>query len=66
MFLTMTAAETADGMSTLLGSLMTTFSSIFTAAWGMVEGNWFLLACIGIPLIGGVVFSVIGWFRGRG
>lgn len=62
----MTVAETANSMSTLLGSLMTTFSSIFTSAWGMIEGNWFLLACVGIPLIGGIVFAVISWFRGRG
>lgn len=62
----MTAAETAEGMSTLLGSLMTTFTSIFSGAWGMIEGNWFLLACVGVPLIGGIVFGVISWFRGRG
>lgn len=62
----MTAAETAEGMGNLLGSLMTTFSSIFQAAWGMVEANWFLLACVGIPLIGSIVFGVISWFRGRG
>lgn len=61
----MTAAETAEGMSTLLGSLMTTFSAIFTSAWSMVEGNWFLLASIGIPLIGGIVFAVVSWFKGR-
>lgn len=60
----MTAAETAEGMGTLLGSLMTTFSSIFQTVWSMIEGNWFLLACVGIPLIGGVVFAVISWFRG--
>lgn len=62
----MTAAETAEGMGTLLGSLMTTFSSLFQAAWGIIEGNWFLLACVGIPLIGGIIFAVISWFRGRG
>lgn len=61
-----TAAATAEGMGTLLGSLMTTFSSIFTGAWGMIEGNWFLLASVGIPLIGGIVFAAISWFRGRG
>ncbi|MEE1321073.1 MAG: hypothetical protein UHM85_06010 [Acutalibacteraceae bacterium] len=62
----MTAAETAEGMSSLLGSLMTTFSSIFTTCWSMIEGNWFLLASVGIPLIAGIVFAVVSWFKGRG
>lgn len=65
MLLTMTAAETVSDMGTIMGNLMTTFSSIFTSAWGMIEGNWFLMACVGIPLIGGIVFGVISWFRSR-
>lgn len=48
-----------------IDSLITSFSTIFTAAWNMISGNWFLLACIGVPFISGILFSVVSFFRNR-
>lgn len=46
-------------------SLISTFTTIFSAGWNMISGNWFLLASVGIPLIAGILFAVIGFFRNR-
>lgn len=64
MFNFLTAATYSD-MSTSVDSLITTFSSIFSAAWNMITGNWFLTAAVGIPFIAGVLFAVVGFFRNR-
>lgn len=48
-----------------IDSLIMSFSTIFNAAWNMVSGNWFLLACIGVPFISGILFSVVSFFRNR-
>lgn len=46
-------------------SLISTFSTLFTACWNMISGNWFLLACVGVPFISGVLFSITSFFRNR-
>lgn len=46
-------------------SLISTFSTLFTSAWNMISGNWFLLACVGVPFISGVLFSITSFFRNR-
>lgn len=60
----LTAATYAD-MEGGIDSLISSFSTIFTASWNMISGNWFLLACIGVPFIGGILFSVVSFFRNR-
>lgn len=60
----LTAATYAD-MEGGIDSLITTFSTIFNASWNMISGNWFLLACIGVPFISGILFAVVGFFRNR-
>ncbi len=54
-----TMAEMEGGID----SLITTFSTIFTAGWNMISGNWFLLASVGLPLIGGLLFAIVGLFK---
>ena len=60
----LTAATYAD-MEGGIDSLISSFSTIFTAAWNMISGNWFLLAVIGVPFIGSILFAVVGFFRNR-
>lgn len=48
-----------------IDSLLTTFTSLFSAGWNMITGNWLLLASVGLPLVAGILFAVIGFFRNR-
>ena len=59
--LTMTAA--VDNMSSMISTLVTVFTSVFSSAWSLIENNWFLLASVGIPLIAGILFAVISFFK---
>lgn len=61
-FLTATATDMSDGVT----SLLSTFTSIFNSAWTLISGNWFLLASVGIPLIGGLIFAIVSMFRKSG
>lgn len=59
---------TVQVMSDMEGSvesLISTFSFIFNAGWNIISGNWFLLASVGLPLIAGILFAVVGFFRNR-
>lgn len=60
----LSVAVMAD-MEGSIDSLLTTFTTIFSAGWNMISGNWFLLASVGLPLIAGILFAVVGWFRNR-
>lgn len=60
----LTASVMSD-MGNGIDSILEIFTSLFSAAWNMISGNWFLLASVGIPLVAGVLFAVIGWFRNR-
>lgn len=57
--------QVMSDMESSIESLISTFSTIFTASWNMISGNWFLLACVGVPFIGGILFSVVSLFRNR-
>lgn len=57
------AMTVADDMNSSISTLVSIFTSIFSSAWQLIEGNWFLLACIGVPFIGGILFAVISFFR---
>lgn len=61
-FLTVQVMSDMEGS---VDSLISTFSTIFTAGWNMISGNWFLLASVGLPLIAGILFAVVGFFRNR-
>lgn len=58
-------AQVMTDMQGSVSSLLTTFTSIFNSAWNLITGNWFLMAAVGIPLIAGILFAVIGFFRNR-
>lgn len=64
MFNFLTVQVMAD-MEGSVDSLLSTFTSIFSAGWNMISGNWFLLASVGLPLIAGILFAVVGFFRNR-
>lgn len=57
--------QVMSDMESSIDSLISTFSTIFTAAWNMISGNWFLLACVGVPFISGILFAVVSFFRNR-
>lgn len=59
------SVQTMADMEGSIDSLLSTFSTIFTAGWNMISGNWFLLASVGLPLIAGILFAVVGFFRNR-
>lgn len=61
-FLTVQVMSDMEGS---VESLISTFSAIFTAGWNMISGNWLLLASVGLPLIAGILFAVVGFFRNR-
>lgn len=57
--------QVMSDMESSVDALISTFSTIFTAGWNMISTNWFLLACVGIPFIAGILFAVVGFFRNR-
>ena len=61
MFILLTSG--ADSMSTNITSIVSVFTSLFSSAWTMISGNWFLLASIGIPLVAGLLFAIISFFK---
>lgn len=52
-------------MTTGITGLTTIFTNLFKAAMTLVTDNWILLAGVGIPIVGGVLFSVISWLKNR-
>lgn len=55
--------EVGNDMSTNITSIVTVFSSLFSTAWTMITGNWFLLASVTIPLVAGLLFAIIAFFK---
>lgn len=55
-------AASAD-LSSNITSIVTVFTSLFTSAWSLISGNWFLLASVAIPLVAGLLFTIISFFK---
>lgn len=51
-----------NNLSSVIGTLSEIFLSIFSTFWGLIEGNWYLLAVLGLPLVGSVIFSIKNLF----
>lgn len=45
-------------MSSAITSLLEIFVSLFNSAFELITGNWYLLAFLGLPLVGGVIFAI--------
>lgn len=50
-------------MSTNISSVVTVFTNLFSSAWSLISGNWFLLASVAIPLVAGLLFAIISFFK---
>lgn len=57
--------QVMSDMEGSVGGLIEVFGLLFEAGWGLISSNWFLLASVGIPLIAGILFAVVGLFRNR-
>lgn len=63
--LNLLSVQTLADMEGSIDGLLTTFTTIFSAGWNMISSNWLLLASVGLPLIAGILFAVISFFRNR-
>lgn len=52
-------------ISEVITQLMSIFTTIFSSAFSIITENWYLFVCIGVPLVGGILFSIISYFKGR-
>lgn len=55
--------DVAADLSSNITSIVTVFTSLFSSAWTMISGNWFLLASVAIPLVAGLLFAIIAFFK---
>lgn len=46
-----------------LSSTVSEYTSIFSTIFTFITGNWYLMALIGIPLVGMIISIVIGVLR---
>lgn len=65
MFFSVLPLDVFTEMTSGISSLTSVFTSLFSSAMTLVTGNWILLAGVGIPIIGGVLFAVISWLKNR-
>lgn len=63
--LAVNAAAAGEDMSTWITTITEVFTSMFSAAWTMITGNWFLLAGVTIPLVASLLFAIVAFFRSR-
>ncbi len=49
----------ASTMEYAISTFLSIFKTIFTETFEMISENWFFMLLIGVPLISGIVFSVI-------
>lgn len=55
--------DVAADLSSNITSIVSVFTSLFSSAWTMISGNWFLLASVSIPLVAGLLFAIIAFFK---
>ena len=59
-----TIAEGAT-IAEVISQLMSIFTTIFSSAFSIITENWFLFVSIGVPLVGGILFAIISYFKGH-
>ncbi len=50
-------------MGRAISAFMEIFTTLFTETFDLILGNWYFLILIGVPLVSGIVFSIISVFR---
>lgn len=48
-----------------IGGAFTEFGTVFESAWDIITGNWVLASVIGIPIIAGIIATIVALFRSR-
>lgn len=63
--LAVNAAAAGEDMATWISTITAVFTSMFSSAWTMITGNWFLLAGVTIPLVASLLFAIVAFFKSR-
>lgn len=62
-FLAMPMPVSGEQLGIQLTELVDVFVSLFQSAFSLITGNWLLLAGVALPLIAGLIFSIVSYFR---
>lgn len=61
--LAVAAPVSADELGSQLTGIVDVFTQLFQSAFGLITTNWFLLASVAVPLVAGLIFALISFFR---